>query len=240
MKVFIDLGAYDGDSLETALKKYSDFDRFYAFEPLSKNFAVLEKKFSRYDNVSLFHTAADTRTGQSEFYLGRDFGDEGGSLCKNKKTNFKDKLEMVPTIDFSQFIKDQFKRTDRIILKVDIEGKEYDLFTKMIIEGSIDYISEIFCEWHWDRLNMSEEGHLYVLRSLNNSGFCLKGINKYDEFMSITERTGSIKKYKRSWEKSISLIKTLIRNKYPKAYALIASGKHSLSLKAELVTQEPS
>ena len=31
MKIFIDLGAYDGDSLEKGMKLYPDFDAYYAF-----------------------------------------------------------------------------------------------------------------------------------------------------------------------------------------------------------------
>jgi FkbM family methyltransferase len=229
MKVFIDLGAYNGDSLEAALGKYRHFDHFYAFEPLNKNFAVLERKFFAYKNVSLFHAAADIRSGQSELHLGKDFGDEGGSLCKDKKTNFKDKIEVVATIDFSEFIKNQFERTDKIILKVDIEGKEYVLFNKMIKDGSMEHIAEIFCEWHWDRLNMSEQEHYRVLRSLNKLGFCLTGINKHDEFMSIIEQTSAREKYKRLKERSILLIKLFVRKRYPKIYALLASGENALS-----------
>jgi peptidoglycan-N-acetylglucosamine deacetylase len=221
VKVFIDLGPYNGDSLEAALKKYKHYDHFYAFEPLSKNFEILKKRFSDYNNISLIHAAADIRSGQSELYLGREFGDEGGSLCKDKKTNFKDRIEVVMTIDFAKFIKDQFDRNDEIILKIDIEGKEYDLLNKMIKDGSMEYIDEIFCEWHWDRLNISEDEHCNVLESVNKLGFCLTGINKYDGFLNIIEKTNAPGKYKYYLERRFLLIRIFFEQRYQKIYYLL-------------------
>lgn len=199
MKIFVDLGAYIGDSLGIAMIRYKTFDRFYAFEPLKKSFKELENKFGNRVNVFLINAAADINNEIKKLYLGDVFGDMGCSLCNNKITNFKDKFEMVETIDFSNFVKTNFKLKDKIVLKIDIEGKEYELLDKMLRDGSIRYIHEIYCEWHYDTIGIDYENHMRLIRQLRDEGFNLAGNNRLDEYISCFKENGlrlQLRKYK--------------------------------------------
>lgn len=183
LKAFIDLGAFTGDTLKLALERYSEFDKFYAFEPLAKNYELLCKDFSGVKNVTLLNEAAYIEASESKLYLGdKEAGDQGGSLCANKTTCLKDRFETVKCIDFSAFLKNAFSPRDYIVLKVDIEGKEYDLFDHMIREGSIGYIKKIYCEWHYDKIGVSRKEHLKRVEELNKFGFKLTGYTELDQF----------------------------------------------------------
>lgn len=217
MKVFIDLGAYIGDTLEMALKEYRSFDRFYAFEPLSKNFRILKDKFSNSDKIFLINAAADIITGKSRLYIGDEFGDQGSSLCENKINVFKDKTELVNTIDISKFLRDNFDPKDKIILKMDVEGKEYDIFEKMIEDGSMQYINKIFCEWHYDRINISKEKHDKIVDRLNKLGFFLIGQNEWDEFSSIPKK--GLEKAKFYLKRNILFFKIYLKKNYPNLFS---------------------
>ena len=46
------------------------------------------------------------------------------------------RVVQVPTIDFSQFISDNFEITDEVVLKMDIEGAEYAVINKMLNDGT--------------------------------------------------------------------------------------------------------
>jgi hypothetical protein len=35
---------------------------------------------------------------------------------------------------------------------MNIEGAEYDILEKMLIDKSIDYIDKLFISWHWKKL----------------------------------------------------------------------------------------
>lgn len=216
MKVFIDLGAYNGDSLEVALKKYRNFDKFYAFEPPGKNFKILKDKFSKNNRVFLINAAADIKTGKSKLYPGDEFGDLGASLCENKTNIFKDETELVDTVDISKFIRDNFKPNDKIILKMDIEGKEYDVFEKMIEDKSIQYIDRIFCEWHFDRINIPKEKHDKMVEKLNKLGFFLIGDNEWDEFSLISKK--GLEKVNFYIKKNILFTKIYLKRSYPSLY----------------------
>jgi len=55
----------------------------------------------------------------------------------------------VECIDFSRWVLDNFKEDDHIIVKMDIEGAEFRVLVKMIHDGSINYINELYVEWHF-------------------------------------------------------------------------------------------
>jgi len=219
MRVFIDLGAYNGDSIQAAFSWYrKKFDRIFAFEPRKESFKDLEKKFGGKDNVFLFNAAADTTTGIGKLHIGMDTEALGSSLCSGKTNCFQDKFQVVKVLDFSAFILDNFSKNDTIVLKIDIEGKEYDLLDKMMQDGSIDYINEIYCEWHYDKIDMTEDRHRNFLRRLQDLGFKLTGKNEIDEFVNAV-RFGHMRL---TFEKLkffyVFSIKTYLKDNFPRLF----------------------
>ncbi|KKL11128.1 hypothetical protein LCGC14_2548890, partial [marine sediment metagenome] len=125
---------------------------------------------------------------------------EGSGLFPRKRGM---KSITVKQINFSKYIINNFKKNDNIILKIDIEGKEYDLLEHMIKTGSISYINKIYCEWHlkrscgreWNQNKHNEEWllkqqnrHNKLVLDLNKLGFPLTGENCYDEFSELIKR----------------------------------------------------
>ncbi|MBM2817614.1 MAG: hypothetical protein HW401_204 [Parcubacteria group bacterium] len=190
MKVFIDLGAYDGDTIEKALELYSDFDFFYAFEPYLPNLEKLRQKFKDNKKIIIFDKAASTYNGKANFFLhknikNKDGADEGSTLEKSKNNIDTNNFIEVQSIDFSGFILENFKSSDEIVLKIDIEGTEYELLEKMIRDGSIKYIRSLYCEWHKHKINITKERHNSIIQKLNQLGFRLTGENETDEFSRV-------------------------------------------------------
>ena len=54
----------------------------------------------------------------------------------------------VECIRFSDFIQENFNPEDFIVLKLDIEGLEFAVMDDMIATGTMDYINEIYIEFH--------------------------------------------------------------------------------------------
>ena len=211
MKVFLDLGAFDGDSVELARSRFGDIDKFYAFEPLCRSFERLERRFGEWDRAVLIRAAADTRDGEQELFLGDQFGDLGGSLCP-EKINCKEESERVLTIDLARFIRETFSEEDEILLKIDIEGKEYDLLEHLIATGTIQRISRLYCEWHWNRVAVPRARHDRLLRRLNKLGFYLTGVNSYDEFMRTRRRRDLLTRTRFALGKRAAWLKLLLRS----------------------------
>ena len=72
------------------------------------------------------------------------------------KNIIQEKCLEVPCIRLVDFIQDNFKPEDFIVLKLDIEGCEFAVLDDMITTGVIDYISEIFIEFHERFMSPSE------------------------------------------------------------------------------------
>jgi FkbM family methyltransferase len=69
----------------------------------------------------------------------------------------------VNCFDFSSFIRDNFDKEDYIIVKLDIEGSEYEVMDKLIIDGTIDYINHFYVEWH----NIDNRDRNYYISIIN-------------------------------------------------------------------------
>lgn len=60
----------------------------------------------------------------------------------------------MSTLDFLRFINDKSKKYAVIVIKMDIEGGEYELLEKMIEKGSFNSIHSIFCEFHSEYMEL--------------------------------------------------------------------------------------
>lgn len=158
-KIFIDAGANDGCSVRRFRQEIDPNNNYeiYSFE-IDPDFANC---FNNFPKLTFFNKAVWIRDGIEKFY--RSFAKEkdGGSLIKTKRTGNLDKENpiFVETIDFSKWIKNSFSRNDYIILKMDIEGAEYKVISKMLDDNTFDYMNELWIEWHWNKIKLSEDKH---------------------------------------------------------------------------------
>jgi FkbM family methyltransferase len=213
MRYYIDLGAYDGGLLSEVVDKFPLYDYYIAFEPILDLCKKIKKRFNNNNKISVIQKAISTIDSKNQkFYISfynekRDkLGSfngigKGSSLLKKKGTgelSGKNFIK-VKTINFSKYIINNFKKEDHIDLKIDIEGKEYDLLEHMIETGSIFYINKIYCEWHYHKIKKHKKNyhnvklrnkkrHDELIKKLNKLGFELKGNNTDDEMQHVMNR----------------------------------------------------
>ena len=77
MKYFIDLGAYNGDTLKKAVSLYSDFDSFIGFEPVGKLYKKAVSRFKNNPKVKIHRKAASVKYGSDKIVnsLKKKYGD---------------------------------------------------------------------------------------------------------------------------------------------------------------------
>lgn len=147
---YIDLGCYDGDTVlqfrNWKSLKYSPDIRWqtYAFDP-NPRFVEDWKRHTREDTV-FEQKAAWTSDGVIEFTLRPEDAPYGSTVMKEKRDWGMGEVFEVPCFDFSEWIK-QF-RGDHVILKIDVEGSELPILTKMIEDGTDDIPNLTMVEWH--------------------------------------------------------------------------------------------
>jgi FkbM family methyltransferase len=180
MNVFIDLGSHFGAITRKfiASKLYSPDFVLHAFEP---NPVIGDAVFSAYPSGVIIHReAAWIVDGEIEFYINRNPKKQGSSIHREKITGNLDKENpvKVKTIDFGKWLKNNFQKTDNIIVKSNIEGAEYELFNQMMLDETITYIKCLFLRRHWKKIGMSINDDMdFVERLLQVPGLAV--INDY-------------------------------------------------------------
>ena len=173
-KIFIDLGANNGSSVDLFLELFID-SREYEIHSFECNPCMVEIYKKKYPSYNIYNSAASTVYGKTNFYIGDT--SVNSSLREDKYTGMSNRKKIeVECVDISDFIMKSFSRDDTIIIKMDIEGSEYDILPKMLEDGLFDgYINTLYGEWHLDKLkNISKQFHENLIQQLKQKNFTMK------------------------------------------------------------------
>ena len=161
--IFIDAGSHCGCSIKKFYQEWSEASEYtiHSFEGNPDLIPQLEYNIekNKWENVILHEAVVWDFDGTVNMDV---MGTTGSSSIVEEKIKHNRKsyrgqysFKNIPIIcvDLSSFIIDNFNVTDNIVLKMDIEGAEYDIVDKMIEDNTFKYISEIHLEWHNWRCN---------------------------------------------------------------------------------------
>jgi FkbM family methyltransferase len=173
-KIFIDGGANVGQSLEAFCKGQPDIGEYeiFCFEASQDSLKILEplqQKIKDYEKVAkkitLVNSAIWNKDGTITFF---DNGSESSSLLPRDIKNVK--AIDVPCVDLSQWIQKNFSEDDHIILKLDIEGSEHEVFDKLCNDGIVGWLDKIFCEVHGIKCGHTFKEVIEMIDQVNSHG----------------------------------------------------------------------
>ena len=146
---FIDCGANKGQSIRWAMMKYGKrIERIDSFEPQRENFEVLEEEYSENENICLHEVAVWNKNEIRKFYPQIWGARTGSSLIEGKySTNPEISINMT-CIDLVEWIEENKIPDTHTILKLDIEGAEYDLLPYLMNSSVPEIVDEWFIEFH--------------------------------------------------------------------------------------------
>ena len=168
MKAFVDVGAFRGSTIRRFKlgPRYSPDWKIYAFEcnPKLADF--------RYDaGVDVIRKAAWIDDGELQFFISRKSPAlvQGSSVYREKTTGNLDTDHPVttPCIDFSAWLSLTFQPGDTVIVKMNIEGAEYDVLEKCVADGTISLVSELYIQWHNSKCNIPRARHDALKKALS-------------------------------------------------------------------------
>lgn len=145
----IDCGANVGAVTDIFLSKGATV---HSFEPHPVAFKVLSDKFSDRKNLFLYQQAVLDKEGTLKlfmYHLSKDepeFWSQGASLYETKLGADTSDYVEVEVIDLVKFIESLGRDVD--VLKLDIEGGEYDILLRLIDTGLYKKIKYILVETH--------------------------------------------------------------------------------------------
>lgn len=134
MKVFLDVGAHEGETLHAVRDPKYRFDRIYCFEPASSCWPALEAVHDH--RVTVCHFGLWNQTCELPLY---DSGSAGASM-------FADKFNAQPPQEVSRFVRasDWFGANllddDELYLKLNCEGAEFDIVEDLLESGEFERV----------------------------------------------------------------------------------------------------
>ncbi len=162
-QVFLDLGTHYGQGLNAFIESYKMDSSWviHTFEPNPSTYDIFTSQhhsrtpwvithleaastFDGFINMNIETPPGEGPTGMGSSIIPLNQWDPWG----NKNHSAFNTTAKVRCIDFSEFIKKNFNKEDFIVIKMDIEGSEYATLEKMLDDGSMEYVNDIFIEWH--------------------------------------------------------------------------------------------
>jgi FkbM family methyltransferase len=134
--VIFDLGGFDGKWSAEIYARYSA--NIFIFEPVKAYYNIIAGKFKRNDKVHCFNFGLAEIDKESEISVD---GIASSTYIKNKRNEtiiFKNAV--------SFFLDNKIEKID--LMKINIEGGEYDLLDLLISSGFIEKINNIQVQFH--------------------------------------------------------------------------------------------
>lgn len=134
--VVFDIGGYKGEFATSIFCKYNS--HIFVFEPVKDYFSVIEDKFSHNDKVIPYNFGLGGKEEDLQIVLK---GDSSSIFLDGEKK------ETIKVKSITSFIKsNNIKNID--LMKINIEGGEYDLLESLIYGDSIKNINNIQVQFH--------------------------------------------------------------------------------------------
>ena len=164
--VFIDCGAFDGCSVIKFKIANPNFDCI-SFEPNPK----LWKYFKNLPTM-LIKKGVSSENKTVDFRIDHIDAD-GSSLIPTKKILFNSPLNdlhitsiKIECVSLSGIIAELANVYDCIVLKLDVEGAEYDILEDLISKNLLNKLHKLYVEFHWQKCNFPEERHQVLISVL--------------------------------------------------------------------------
>lgn len=157
----------------------------HAFDPTPKSIEWIQsRKLPEKFHFHPFGLSA-TGSGQAEFYLPSNPRGISGSMIKHKEVDAEKSVTvMMKTFDD---ITRELKHTHIDVLKMDIEGSEYEVIDS-IIKSPVT-IDQILVEFHDRNFDQDEPGSREAVRKLSKSGYLIYGRSlSYEEISLVHNR----------------------------------------------------
>jgi len=149
-KVFLDIGAHVGETLQVAMEPRWGFDRIYSFEPAPQCWPVLEAMADERVIILPFGLWSSDAT-----LVLHDPGQVGASLIEDKKLTGT--VSEVEVRDAAAWFEENVRASDEVVVKVNCEGAECDVLDRLLEADQLSKVDELLV--HFDVRKIDSRRH---------------------------------------------------------------------------------
>ena len=184
MRIFLDVGAHDGETLDVALDPRWGFDRIDSFEPASTRLKTLRK--FRHKKLAIHDFGLSSQTKKTTLY---GAGLLGGSIYSEKNyldvkaTSYTEEIKLESA---AEWLNKNTKLDDEIYLKLNCEGSEADILENLISEALIFRIKSIYVDFDIRKV----PGQAYRQQEIEDKLKTLRVDFQTPEFLGVAANAG--------------------------------------------------
>ncbi|XP_047066236.1 uncharacterized protein LOC124674239 [Lolium rigidum] len=159
--VYVDVGARSyGSSIGSWFRKqYPKQNRTFEVFAIEAD-PAFHPEYATRKGVTLLPYAAWVKNETLSFEINGDPGKEDeakangrgmGRIRPTAGKKMSGKVRSVPAFDFAEWLKQTVSEQDYVVMKMDVEGTEFDLIPRLFDTGAICLVDEVFLECHYNR-----------------------------------------------------------------------------------------
>jgi FkbM family methyltransferase len=166
MRVFLDVGAHYGESLDIALDPRWGFARIYSFEP-SRDCRRILRGF-RDSRVRIVPAGLSNRAGDATLF---GTGLLGASVYADKGQQARHlDAETITLVRATDWLRANTSTDDEIHLKLNCEGSECDVLDDLLDSGAIDRVHSLYVDFDVRKIPSQAHRQALVERRLHERG----------------------------------------------------------------------
>lgn len=143
MKIFVDVGTHEGQTLEEVVKPEYDFDLIFGLEPMPREYRVARRAFLGDPRVKVLNVGLGAATGALVMYGTNDQLE--ASLFREKNDVNTSAQTAVDIMDARGFFEGLPEGT--VFVNMNCEGAELPILTRLLDSGSIKRINYLLVDF---------------------------------------------------------------------------------------------
>jgi len=168
MKIFLDVGAHEGQSLAALFDPKYGFDKIFVFEPVKSLHPKLNKLAQGRRNVTLLDYGLWNKNAEEKIYSP---GTLAGSIYATHHDVDRNAFELCRFVSASEWFKTNINEGDEVYVKLNCEGAEADILLDLLNSGEIFKITNVMIDFDINKVTGNEDTAQMVLDSFKNAGF---------------------------------------------------------------------
>lgn len=159
--VYVDVGARSyGSSIGSWFRKqYPKQNHTFEVFAIEAD-PAFHPEYATRKGVTLLPYAAWVKNDTLSFEINGDPGKEDeakangrgmGRIRPTAGKKMSGEVRSVPAFDFAEWLKQTVSEQDYVVMKMDVEGTEFDLIPRLFDTGAICLVDEVFLECHYNR-----------------------------------------------------------------------------------------
>lgn len=145
-RIFLDVGAHQGQTIEMMLRPRFKIDIIFGFDPSPLCHTILKNKFSDNHKVHIVKKGLWSKTCDMNLH---NEGSQGGTVHEDYQTTCNPELRVTKCefVRASDWFIDNVFQDDEVFLKLNCEGSECEILMDLIASGEFKKIKAVFIDF---------------------------------------------------------------------------------------------